>query len=175
MIHLCLLLALAQHAPAAKTPAAVASDADLRQRIDSYLGTIERPATEAQWQALGPAAEPILREIVAGSELPTRKAKAVAGLAALGSATTPALLSKWSLDEAQPLPVRMAAVHGLARMTPDASLRTALEPVLKVRDARVGAAAAQLLATRTPAACAAVRARGANDAHFSRAIAACAQ
>jgi HEAT repeat protein len=149
--------------------------ADLRATIDSYLGTIERPVGAARWQALGPDAIPILREIAEGNGLPTQRAQAVTGLAAIGGNDAPALLASYSLDEKQAFPVRMAAVHGLARMSSDSSLRAALEPVLKAKDARVSATAAQLLAKRSPASCSAIRQRGAKDEHFSRALAACAK
>jgi hypothetical protein len=157
MFLLCLLLA--------------AAPADLRATIDSYLGTIERPASAAQWKALGPDAIPILEEIVAGDELPTRRAKAVAGLAAL-SPDASTLLTGYALDEKQHFSVRMAAVHGLSRLADDSTL---LRPVLKAKDARVSAAAARLLVERSPSSCAAVRARAGRDEHFARALAACAK
>jgi hypothetical protein len=155
MFLLCLLIA--------------ASPADLRATVDSYLGAIERPASAAQWKALGPDAIPILKEIAEGTELPTRRAKAVAGLAAL-SPDAPALLSGYALDEKQDFSVRMAAVHGLARLSSDTSL---LQPVLKAKDARVSATAARLLVQRSPSSCAAVKARAGKDEHFARALTAC--
>ena len=178
MISLLLMLMMTHSAakppPAAKAPA-VRSDVELREVIESYLDASERPMPYAQWQALGQRAEPILREIVSGDALPTRRARAVNGLVALAGQSTPAMLAEFSLDEAKPLSVRLAAVRGLSRLTVDSELLAALRPVVEgAKDPRISSTAAELIAQRVPeSGCALVRAKGASDLHFQRALSAC--
>jgi hypothetical protein len=178
MISLALMLMMTHQA--ARTPPAAAvpivhSEAELRAVVESYLDSFEKPTPDAQWQALGQQAEPILLEIAKGDGLPTRRAKAVNGLVALGGDSTPALLASFSLDEAKPLSVRLAAVRGLSRLTPDSALMTALRPVVQgAKDSRISSTAAELIARRVPeSGCALVRARGASDLRFRRALTAC--
>jgi HEAT repeat protein len=178
MISLLLMLMMTHSAakppPEAKAPV-VRSDAELREVIESYLDASERPMPDAQWQALGQQAEPILREIVSGNGLPTRRARAVNGLVALAGQSTPAMLAEFSLDEAKPLSVRLAAVRGLSRLTADGELLTVLRPVVEsAKDPRVSSTAAELIARRVPeSGCTLVRAKGASDLHFQRALNAC--
>jgi hypothetical protein len=173
---LCMLMVTQPAAKAAAAPSPALTEADVRSRIETYLDSFEQAASDAQWLALGPQAEPILMEILNGKGLPTRRAKAVAGLVALAGVNTPALLSNLSLDETKPLSVRLAAVRGLGRLTPDTLLVAKLRPVVEgAQDARVSSTAADVLARRVPAsACGLVRERGAVDGHFSSAIATCA-
>jgi hypothetical protein len=175
---LCAMLALARppppSAPAGAQPPP-ANETELRQRIESYLGYFETSVPEEQWKALGPSAVPILNGIATKSGLPSRRAHALGGLVALQGKDAQPLLSKLSLDEAQPLIVRLVAVRGLARVTPDSALVGRLRPVLQVKDDRVGSEAAEALAERVPrAGCGLVRARGAASAHFQAAVQACA-
>src|SRR5579859_559660 len=166
---LCMLMVTQPAARAAeKPPAPALTEADVRARVETYLDSIERATSDAQWQALGPMAEQVLLEALNGDGLPTRRAKAVNGLVALAGAKTPALLAELSLDEKSPLSVRLAAVHGLDRLTPDVLLVEKLRPVVEgAQDARVSSTAADVLARRVPAsACGIVRARAAGDLHF---------
>jgi hypothetical protein len=173
---LCMLMVTQPAARATVTPAPALTEADVRARIEVYLDMFENAASAAQWQALGPAAEPILLEVLHGNGLPTRRAKAVGGLVALAGVKTPALLSELSLDETKPLSVRLAAVRGLGQLTPDVLLLEKLRPVVTgAKDARVSSTAARVLVNRVPAsACGLVRARGGADAHFQSALTACA-
>ncbi|HEY2028685.1 MAG TPA: hypothetical protein VGH20_05705 [Myxococcales bacterium] len=175
---LCAMLAVArppQPPPAQPAPRPPASQAELRQRIESYLGYFETTVPEQQWKALGPAAVPILNDIAQSSQLPSRRVHALGGLVALQGTDAQPLLSKLSLDEGQPLIVRLVAVRGLAHVTPDSALLARLRPVLRVKDDRVGSEAAEALAERVPkAGCGLVRTRGAASAHFAAAVQACA-
>lgn len=175
---LCAVLALMrppQPAPAAEAPRPPANQAELRQRIETYLGYFETSVPEAHWKALGPAAVPILNDIAQTGGLPSRRAHALGGLVALQGKDAQPLLSKLSLDDAQPLIVRLVAVRGLAHVTPDSALVGKLRPVLQVKDDRVGSEAAEALARRVPkAGCGLVRSRGAGSAHFQAAVQACA-
>ncbi|HEX4383138.1 MAG TPA: hypothetical protein VH083_09325 [Myxococcales bacterium] len=173
---LCMLMVTQPAARATVSPAPALTEADVRARIETYLDTFEQGVPEAQWQALGPQAEPILLEVLNGNGLPTRRAKAVTGLVALAGVKTPALLSDLSLDETKPLSVRLAAVRGLSQLTPDVLLVEKLRPVVEgAKDVRVSATAARMLVKRVPAsACGLVRARGGGDIHFQSSLTACA-
>jgi hypothetical protein len=180
MTSLLLILMMTHSAAKTTTPAPAKvpvahSDAELRELIETYLGSFETPTPEAQWQGLGQQAEPILLEIANGDGLPTRRAKAVEGLVALAGSSTPSVLAQFSLDETKPLSMRLAAVRGLSRLTADAALVTTLRPVVEgAKDSRISSTAAELIALRVPASgCGLVRARGANDLRFRRALTAC--
>jgi hypothetical protein len=175
---LCAMLALARP-PQPPLPAGTlpppANDTELRQRIESYLGYFETAVPEEQWKALGPRAVPILNQIANSKGLPSRRVHALGGLIALEGKETQPLLTRLSLDDAQPLIVRIVAVRGLAHVTPDSALLAKLRPLLQVKDERVGSEAAEALATRVPkAGCGLVRARGATSPHFQAALQACA-
>jgi hypothetical protein len=181
MIPLMLILAVAPPRPNPAKPSANASssaaqsDAELRQQIETYLHYFESPVTDAQWQSLGPAAEPILAQIATSDGLPTRRARAVAGLAALRGPSTAALLSSFSLDEKKPITVRLTAVEGLSRMTADDALVATLRPMVMAKDDRVAAAAAEAIARRAPdAGCSLVRSRGSGSLRFDAALKTCA-
>jgi hypothetical protein len=179
MVSLLFMLMVTHPAAKAAAPPVAQSaltEGQLREVIDSYLDSFERPVTAAQWQALGPQAEPILLEIANGNGLPTRRANAVAGLSALGGSGTKALLTNFSLDEAKPLSMRLAAVRGLSRLTADNDLVTALRPVMEgAKDSRISSTAAELIAKRAPqSGCGLVRAKGKGDVRFNRALTACA-
>jgi hypothetical protein len=175
---LCAMLAISRPPPqpAPEAPRPPANQAELRQRIETYLGYFETVVPAEQWRSLGPSAVPILNDIASQGGLPSRRAHALGGLVALQGARAQPLLSKLSLDEAQPLIVRLVAVRGLAHVTPDAALVGKLRPVLQVKDDRVGSEAAEALAERVPkAGCGLVRARGAASAHFQAAVRTCAR
>src|SRR3954468_1671381 len=66
------------------TPKTELSDDDVREHVKAYLGSIDTPIHANQWKALGPRAVPMLEEIAKNhDELPTRRAKAIDGLAAV--------------------------------------------------------------------------------------------
>jgi hypothetical protein len=161
--------------------AADLSDAEVREHALSYLGAIDAPVGEARWRALGPRGEAALREVLASpDELPSRRAKAASGLAAIGLPTAPAVLESLAKDEQEPFVVRHAALHGLGRIVPARSLAAKLQPVLQAAaDSRVRAVAGEVLARRAPAqACGAVRKQVAREGagtrgQFERAVGTC--
>ncbi|TMA31939.1 MAG: hypothetical protein E6J88_03180, partial [Deltaproteobacteria bacterium] len=56
---------------------------EVRQRVNDYLGAIDRPVSDAQWKALGPQAGPVLESIASdANSFPSKRAKALEGLAA---------------------------------------------------------------------------------------------
>jgi hypothetical protein len=162
--------------------AADACDPAVREKTLALLGTIDQPIRPATWRALGPEAVPVLAEVAASDALPTRRALALEGLAALGGDRAEALHRSLAGDWKAPRAVRRAAVRGLGRLVAADRLDAALRPVLEHDpDRAVRASAAEVLSRRSPAAsCAAVRAQArregdAGNALFARAIAACAR
>jgi HEAT repeat protein len=171
-----LLVALAT---ATATPT-TASDADVRELVETHLGAIDRPVSSERWRALGPAAIPILEEVLASDDLPSRRARAASGLAAIGGdRARSALLARAAADGERAV-VRQAAIRGAARITPRDQLLRTLSPVLSgARSAHVRATAAEALAaTGEPDGCGAVRAQAAREgaagaARYGRALSRC--
>ncbi len=157
------------------------SDDDVRDQVNAYLGSIDTPIRANQWKVLGPRAVPLLEQIVhSDQELPTRRAKAIEGLAALGSPNASTLFTEIAAREHEPVVVRFAAVRGLARVTPPRQAAAALKPILEgAKDSRVRALAAEQLAIRSRGkSCDLVRAqveRESEDsrAHYHRALGRC--
>jgi HEAT repeat protein len=117
---------------------------DIRAQVNALLGAYEDSANPARWRSLGDAAIPILESVVADyNSLPSRRARALDGLAALssGSATMQLVAnSNW-----EPLIVRMAAVRGLGQVLPDSDLIPALRPLLNDPQWQMRGATAQAL------------------------------
>lgn len=157
------------------------SDDQIRAQIDTYLGAIDTPVSIARWRSLGPRAAPFLAEIAASDkELPSRRAKAVDGLSAVGGDQAKSAVARLSRGEREPLVVRLSAVRGMARLERGQRLSAALRPVLEgAKDARVRAQAADSLAERAPrAACAAVQAQAGKEdeqarVHYRKALERC--
>jgi hypothetical protein len=153
----------------------------VRDRVETYLGTIDTPITPAQWKALGPAAVPILeREAQAEGAFPTRRARAVEGLAALGGPGAGAVFARLAEDAKAPFVVRAAALRGEGCVLPPDRLIAAVRPVLESsRDPRVRGVAAEVLASKAPASgCDAVGAQATRETErdrtlFSRALETC--
>jgi hypothetical protein len=161
--------------------AAPLSDEDLRSQIDAYLGSIDTPISAERWRALGPRAASILEQKVTSSDaFPSRRARAIEGLAAVGSTREAKLLVGLARSDSEPYTVRAAALRGAARLLPASKAIAALRPVLEgAGSARIRAAAADAL-TRSGGGegCAAVRAqvqqeRPENRGHFERALRRC--
>jgi len=138
-------------------------DEQIRQRIETYLRSIDTPIRAAQWRALGPRGAAILEQIAQDERtLPTRRAKAIDGLAAIGSPTAPATMLRLARDEQTPLAVRLSAVRGAARVLPANQVTAALQPILEgAKDAHVRRAAAEALSSH--GGCALVRAQAARE------------
>ena len=167
MIATAVLLACLASPTATATPN---SDAALRARVETYLGAIDRPVPAARWRALGPPAVPLLAEILASDDLPSRRARAASGLAAIGGEPARAALLSRAGAEGERAVVRSAAIRGAARITPRGELVGTLSPLLSgARSAHVRAAAAEALAASgAPDGCAAVRAQAAREGEGGR-------
>jgi hypothetical protein len=148
--------------PAADAPIQQLSPAALRAEIDSYLGVIDVPIAVSQWRALGPQAAPILEQIIGDAQaFPSRRAKAVDGLVAAAPDRAAALAPQLLQSESQPVVVRVAALHGAARVLSSAKLLAALKPVLETaKQPGLRKSAADVLARHGKrAGCRAVRAQ----------------
>ncbi|HSD19548.1 MAG TPA: HEAT repeat domain-containing protein [Anaeromyxobacter sp.] len=165
--------------PDAPDAAAAARDPSVREKTLALLGAIDRPIRTETWRALGPEAVPVLAEVAASDALPTRRALALEGLAALGGDRAESLHRSLAADAKEPRTVRRAAVRGLGRLVGADRVDAALRPVLeRDPDRAVRATAADVLSRRSPAAsCTAIRAQarreGSGSSLFSRALAAC--
>lgn len=168
----------ASSAPATP-PAPAPGDAAAREAaIRSYLGVIDEPVPADTWRALGPEAVPVLARIAGdAAELPSRRAVALEGLAALGGPGAEAAHLAALRDARAPRLVRLGAIRGLGRLLPPDRLAGALLPALDERDAGLRATAARVLAEGAPdLSCGAIRARAARPgerARLARALATC--
>ena len=144
----------------APAPTSASAQTDLQQRIDVLLGTRDVAVTPQQWRALGPAALPELERLAAdASALPTRRARAIEGLVALGSPRAPKLLVRLAQSDTQPFVVRLAAVRGAGRTLSASRQLVALRPVLdSAREPALRGAAAEVL-SRHASGCEAVNAQ----------------
>jgi hypothetical protein len=157
------------------------SDAELRERVDTYLGTIDRPISSDRWKALGPRAAPILEAVIADEgQFPSRRAKAVDGLVAAAPDRAAPLVGKLARDEKQPSVVRVAAIHGAGQVLPSSKAVTELRPVLRsAKSTGMRVQAAEVLA-RKQGGCAEVRGQVAREQAehrdaFARAMKQCQQ
>jgi hypothetical protein len=164
-----LLAALLSVALAA--PPRAAADEELKNRVEAYLDTMDTPISAERWKALGPGAGPILAALATSeTELPTTRARAVSALAAVDG-TEGARVGKVLASDPEGHPVvRASALRVLGGLLPPAQLRSAVGPVMNsARPAMVRAAAAEVLARNGgPEACAAVKARIAEEGEEER-------
>jgi len=170
-------------APKAEQPVAQEqlSEAELRERIDTYLSTIDRPISAARWKALGPQAAPVLETIVADENAyPSRRAKAMDALVAVAPDRASQMVGGLARDERQPMALRVAAMHGAAQVMTPSQTVTALRPVLRSsRSMGVRAEAADVIA-RKQGGCAEVRTqvqreKAENRPAFERALKRCGE
>src|SRR5438270_724986 len=140
------------------TPLSLSAD-DVHERIEMYLGSLERPVTPAMWKQLGPAAIPELEKIARDpQQFPRRRASALNGIVAIGSLTAPDLMVEMAKDEKQPTTVRITAISGVARLLPNERVQQELQPILKnAVSGNVRRSAAEVLAVH--GGCPAVRAQ----------------
>jgi hypothetical protein len=127
------------------------SDADLRERVETYLGALDRPIPKQRWKALGPRAAPILEAVIAdSSQFPTRRAKAVDGLVAAAPDRAAQLVGTLAQDEKQPSVVRVAAMHGASQVLSAPRALNELRPILTgARSMGLRAEAADLISRKS--------------------------
>ena len=157
------------------------SQDELSARIRGYLGSIDRPISDAEWRALGPRAAQILEPIATDPQaLPTRRARALEGVVAVAPDRAVQLVGPISRDENEPVVLRVSAMRGAGALLTPARAIVELKPVLeRAQSAGMRSLAADLL-SRHKAGCAAVREQVAREASehrpaFERALAKCAE
>src|SRR5262249_14616948 len=137
-------------------PAQSQSSQNITAQVNALLGAYEDGANPRQWRTLGDAAIPVLESVVADyNSLPTRRARALDGLAALSSGST--TMQRVANTDWEPLIVRMSAVRGLGQIMPESDLIPALRPLLSDPQWQMRGATAQAL-SNTPAGCAEIAA-----------------
>ena len=108
------------------------SDAELRERVDTYLSAIDRPISAARWKALGPPAAPLLEAVIADEgSFPSRRAKALDALVAVSPDRASRMVGPLSRDESKPVALRVAAMHGAGQVLTPSQAVSALRPVLR--------------------------------------------
>src|SRR5207245_8911854 len=108
------------------------TDDEVRDLVDAYLGSIDTRASTEDWRALGERCAAILEKIAQDKgSLPTRRAKAVAGLSAIGASSSGDVLVALARSELAPLTVPLAAVDGSPAVIPRTGLAPGLKPVLE--------------------------------------------
>ena len=153
----------------------------VRAQVESYLDSIDAPVRPEQWRALGPDAAPVLEAIAQDpKKLPTRRARALAALAVVGSPRASKLMITIAQRESEKSLVRMSALRAAGQVLDPAGLVVAVKPVLEgAKDTRVRATAAGVLAKRSPKeGCASVRTQSAREnaearGSFARALEDC--
>jgi HEAT repeat protein len=143
----------AEQAPPAVT---ALSDAEIRSRVNTYLGSIDTPISARQWQALGPRAAAVLKETALNPQaLPSRRARAISALSIVGGQEEADTVSTLSRSPQEPFVVRLAALRATGKMVPTDRLLPILKPVLEgAKDQRLRRAAAEVLTRKIPeAAC----------------------
>jgi HEAT repeat protein len=155
-------------------------DDALLERVDAYLGAIDRPIPPEAWRALGPDAVPSLEDALRWDPITARRAAAAAGLSAIGGDRAVQALLEAANVPLQRWSVRSTAVRGLGRTMAPAQLKAALQPMLEESEAvKVRALAAEVLARNAPIeACTTIRAQldreaAKDQAAFARAMARC--
>jgi len=136
------------------------SDAEVQARVRNYLSSIDVGASVADWRAVGVRALPLLQQVLDNrEELSSRRAGAIAGVAAVGGARARTLVLQVAESEREPFFVRAAALRCAPLVLDAAELVRELVPVLEsANEPATRAAAAEVLARHAPAAaCGAVR------------------
>ena len=136
--------------PSAPAEQGALSDAEVRERIQGYLGAIDTPVSADRWRALGARAAPMLEAIIADpAQFPSTRAKALDGLVASAPDRASAWVGKLARDEKEPVIVRVAALHGAGQVLQEQRALTELRPVLRsAKSAGLRAEAADVISRK---------------------------
>ncbi len=151
-------------APAPAGPQPQLSAEEVRDRVETYLGSIDVAITAQHWRALGPQAPDVLEPIATDpAEFPTRRARALQGLVVVAPDRAARLVGVLARDEQQPVVVRVAAMRGAGEVLTPAKAISELKPVLhSARSAGLRGAAAEVLSARKGG-CEVVKAQAARE------------
>jgi hypothetical protein len=120
----------------------------VQEKANAYVHSIDTPISAADWKALGPEGAAFLDQLANdASLLPTRRARAVSGLAFCAGTGARATAQKLANNSSEPLTVRLSALRALPVVMSNNDLVAATQPLLeRDPDARIRAAAAEVLA-----------------------------
>jgi len=131
---------------------AAPEEAAVRARVDSLLGSL-RPVTVEQWRSLGPEAAPVLESVARDARaLPTRRARALAGLGLLRPSSAAPLVRQLAADRTAPPVLRSAAVDAAPSVLGAESV-SFLAPFLRDGDPAVRRRSAEALAATGETGC----------------------
>jgi hypothetical protein len=166
--------------PASSAPPQL-SQAEVRERVEAYLGSIDTPITPDNWRALGPQAADVLEPIANDPKaFPSERARALEGLIAAAPDRAAKLVGPLARDEKAPVVLRVAAMDGVSELLPTKSAISELKPVMQsAHSAGLRGAAGAALAKKKDA-CTEVRAQAAREKGddrdaFRRALARCGE
>ena len=127
------------------------SDEEVKSQVGAYLGSIDTPISRESWRGLGPrGAAQLLSVVNDGRMLPTRRARALDGLAMMGWSEAAPTAFTVASSETENLAVRFSAVRAVSALLSEASGDAQLTSLLKTsKEPRVRAVAAEALSERT--------------------------
>ena len=162
LTSLALAGAPATAASAAPTPLAAPAATTLHQKVVELLSGMEKPATAAEWKALGPEAEAELVAIAGDpSGVPTQRGNALVALGFFPSDAAHTFLSATLADPTTPVLLRRKACAGLGHGWGAAAVPE-LSVALADADSNLRLSAARaLVKVKDPSATAAIQARAA--------------
>ena len=170
-----------QAQPQSAAPAPQLSAEEVREKVDAYLGSIDRPISAEAWRGLGPQAADVLEPIATDANaFPSRRARALEGLVAAAPDRAAKLVGPMARDEKEEIVVRVAAMRGAGQVLPPSKALSELKPVLQTaRSPGLRGVAADVLSRRKDG-CSAVRAQAARETEqdrggYTRALSRCAE
>ncbi len=153
-------------------PAASLSQVEVNGRVDAYLRSIDTPIGAERWRALGPAAVAPLEAIANDADaFPSRRAKAVAALSAIGGARAQKVILGRLRAEGDEYAVRASAARAAGHFLSASAAAKELRPILqRASDPRLRATAAEVLARKAPrSACGDIRTQVAREKESAKA------
>ena len=147
------------------------SDDEVVQQVQTYLGSIDTVISAERWQSLGSRGAAELKRVMADpTVLPSRRSRALDGLALMQWTSAAAAVNEVAASETEPAGVRVAAVRATGALMPAAEGDAALTSLMRtVSETRVRAVAAETLAARAGG-CGAVKAQVASESAQSRPV-----
>lgn len=136
------------------------NDDEVAQQAQSFLGSIDTPISVERWKSLGPRGAALLQKVmVDGAELPTRRSRAIDGLAMMQWVDATVAVKGLAASETEPPAVRAASVRAISTLMSGLEGDAALSTLLRTaNETLVRAAAAEMLSRRTGG-CIAVKAQ----------------
>jgi hypothetical protein len=133
------------------SPAPELTPDQVRPKITAYLGAIDTRIPESVWKGFGPAAIPVLKEILADPKQPAfRRARALGVLSVVAPGEAATVAPNHLSDESEAYLVRLTAVKALQRSLPDSEFHSSMTGFLSsAKDVRIRAQIATALAERT--------------------------